>query len=81
MLEAALAEGALYIPETLPYGAFEFTPEVRANPRYQSAWRTDPRMVELKALRLDALQAGQMHGVLPDGTMVTPKIEPVDSRS
>lgn len=81
MLEAALADGALYIPETLPFGAFEFSPEVRANPRYQSLWRTDPRMVELRALRLEALRAGQMHGVLPDGRVVTPEIPVVDSRS
>jgi TolB-like protein/DNA-binding winged helix-turn-helix (wHTH) protein/tetratricopeptide (TPR) repeat protein len=77
MLEAAVADSALYIPETLPYGAYEFSPEVRANPRYQSLWRIDPRMVELKALRLEALRNGQMHGVLPDGTIITP----VDTRS
>jgi hypothetical protein len=34
-------------------------------------------MVELKALRLEALRNGQMHGVLPDGTIITP----VDTRS
>lgn len=77
MLEGAIAEGALYIPETMPYGAFEFTAEVRANPRYQSIWRTDPRLVEIAALRLDALRNRQMHGILPDGTTITP----VDTRS
>lgn len=81
MLERAVAEAALYIPETMPYGAYEFSPEVRANPRYQSIWRTDARLVELVALRLDALRNGQMHGVLPDGTLVMPNPGPVDSRS
>lgn len=81
MLERAVADNALYIPETMPYGAFEFTPEVRANPRYQSIWRSDPRLVELSALRLQALRDGQMHGVLPDGRVVTPTTEAVDSRS
>jgi TolB-like protein/DNA-binding winged helix-turn-helix (wHTH) protein/tetratricopeptide (TPR) repeat protein len=81
MLERAIADNALYIPETMPYGAFEFTPEVRANPRYQSIWRTDPRLVELAALRLEALRNTQMHGVLPDGRVVTPAARPVDSRS
>ncbi len=75
MLEGSLKSGALYIPETMPYGAFEFTPEVRVNPRYQSIWRTDPRLVELAALRLQALRDGQMHGVLPDGRVVTPAAE------
>jgi TolB-like protein/DNA-binding winged helix-turn-helix (wHTH) protein/tetratricopeptide (TPR) repeat protein len=72
MLERATADSALYIPETMPYGAFEFTPEVRGNPRYQSIWRTDPRLVELAALRLEALRNRQMHGVLPDGTVLEP---------
>lgn len=80
MLERAVADSALYIPETMPYGAFEFTPEVRANPRYQSIWRTDPRLVELTALRLEALRTGQMQGVLPDGRIVLPA-KAVDSRS
>ena len=77
MLERAVADSALYIPETMPYGAFEFTAEVRANPRYQSIWRTDPRLVEIAALRLEALRNRQMHGILPDGTIITP----VDTRS
>jgi TolB-like protein/DNA-binding winged helix-turn-helix (wHTH) protein/tetratricopeptide (TPR) repeat protein len=77
MLERAIADSALYIPETMPYGAYEFSPEVRASPRYQSIWRTDPRLVELASLRLEALRNRQMHGVLPDGTIITP----VDTRS
>ena len=72
MIEGAIAANALYIPETMPYGAYEFTPAVRASPRYQSIWRTDPRLVEISALRLEALRNGQMHGVLPDGRVVTP---------
>lgn len=84
MLEQALAFGSLYIPETMPYGASEFSPEVRADPRYRAIWRTDPRLVELAKMRLEALQAGRMMGVLPDGTMFTPPVPGklvVDSRS
>jgi hypothetical protein len=84
MLEQALALGSLYIPETMPYGASEFSPEVRADPRYRAIWRTDPRLVELAKMRLEALQAGRMMGVLPDGTMFTPPVPGklvVDSRS
>jgi tetratricopeptide (TPR) repeat protein len=73
MLERAVADSALYIPETMPYGAFEFSPEVRASPRYQAIWRSDPRLAELMALRLQALKDGQMAGVLPNGARVTPK--------
>jgi len=40
MLRGAVAAGTLYIPETMPYGAFEFTPEMRADPRYQAIWRS-----------------------------------------
>ncbi len=80
MLQRALAGGSLYIPDTLPYGLSEFTPEVRADPRYQLIWRNDPRLVELLRLRLEALKAGQMAGVLPDGTASRPKLV-VDTRS
>jgi TolB-like protein/DNA-binding winged helix-turn-helix (wHTH) protein len=73
MLEGAVARGSLYIPETLPYGAYEFTPEVRRDPRYQAIWRSDPRLQELVKMRLAALRAGQMQGVLPDGRSVTPQ--------
>jgi hypothetical protein len=73
MLEEALKIGTLYIPETMPFGAFEFSPEVRADPRYQAIWKMDPRLVELVALRLEAVKASQMFGVLPDGTKVVPK--------
>ena len=69
-----MKSGTLYIPETMPYGAFEFSAEVRADPRYQAIWKTDPRLVELVALRLEAVRAGQMYGVLPDGTKVVPKV-------
>lgn len=81
MLAAAVAAGVLYVPETMPFGAYEFTAEMRADPSYQAIWRSDTRLAELSELRLGALQAGQMHGVLPDGTVVTPKSVPVDSRS
>ena len=77
MLVRAVADSALYIPETMPYGAFEFSPEVRANPRYQAIWRSDPRLTELAGLRLQALKDGQMAGVLPDGTKVVPRIDNV----
>jgi hypothetical protein len=80
MLQRALAGGSLYIPDTLPYGLSEFTPEVRADPRYQLIWRNDPRLVELLRLRLESLKAGQMAGVLPDGTTTRPKLV-VDTRS
>ncbi len=80
MLERAIADSALYIPETMPYGAFEFSPEVRANPRYQAIWRSDPRLAELTALRLQALKNRQMAGVLPDGTKVV-AASAVDTRS
>jgi TolB-like protein/DNA-binding winged helix-turn-helix (wHTH) protein len=74
LLKEAVDGGALYIPEAMPYGAFEFSPEVRADPRYQAIWKTDPRLVELVELRLEAVKAGQMHGVLPDGEKVLPKV-------
>jgi TolB-like protein/DNA-binding winged helix-turn-helix (wHTH) protein len=74
MLEQAVTIGTLYIPETMPFGAYEFSPEVRADPRYQAIWKSDPRLVEIVALRLEAVKGGQMHGVLPDGTTVVPKL-------
>jgi TolB-like protein/DNA-binding winged helix-turn-helix (wHTH) protein/Flp pilus assembly protein TadD len=74
MFEASMKIGTLYIPETMPYGPFEFSPEVRADPRYQTVWKTDPRLAEIVALRLEAVKAGQMYGVLPDGTKVVPKV-------
>ncbi|HEX5005638.1 MAG TPA: winged helix-turn-helix domain-containing protein [Hyphomonadaceae bacterium] len=73
LLKQAVEGGALYIPEAMPYGAFEFSPEVRADPRYQAIWKTDPRLVELVAMRLEAVKAGQMNGVLPNGQTVMPK--------
>lgn len=83
MLERSVRAGTLYIPETMPYGAYEFSPEVRADPRYQAIWKADPRVVKLMALRLEAVKARQMQGVLPDGTPVTPVAEnrPVEGRS
>jgi TolB-like protein/DNA-binding winged helix-turn-helix (wHTH) protein len=75
MLEKAVQAGTLYIPETLPYGAYEFSPEVRADPRYQAIWKADPRVVTLMELRLQAVKARQMQGVLPDGTPVMPAAE------
>jgi TolB-like protein/DNA-binding winged helix-turn-helix (wHTH) protein len=78
LLQTAIQGGSLYIPETLPYGAFEFTPEVRADPRYQAIWKSNPRLVELVAMRLESLKAGQMMGVLPDGTKVVPKMQAAD---
>ncbi|MFT3722546.1 MAG: winged helix-turn-helix domain-containing protein [Hyphomonadaceae bacterium] len=70
LLGRALKGGSLYIPEAMPYGAYEFTPEVRKDPRYQALWRSDPRLVELMRLRLEALKARQFTGVMPDGTRV-----------
>lgn len=68
MLQGAVQGGTLYIPETMPGGQFEFTPEMRADPRYQSIWRNDPRLVELVNLRRQAVANGQMAG--PDGLIV-----------
>lgn len=70
LLGRALKGGSLYIPETMPYGAYEFTPEMRKDTRYQALWRSDPRLVELMRLRLEALKARQFTGVMPDGTRV-----------
>jgi TolB-like protein/DNA-binding winged helix-turn-helix (wHTH) protein len=80
MLRGAIAGGSLYIPDTMPYGPNEFTPEMRASPRYQAIWRNDPRLVELMRLRLEALEAGEMAGVLPNGQSVSPKAS-VETRS
>lgn len=80
MLKGAVDGGTLYIPETMPYGPYEFTPEMRADPRYQAIWKSDPRLSELMALRLEALKAGQMAGTLPGGERVIPQL-PVDERS
>ncbi len=80
LLDGALAASTLYIPETMPFGLNEFSPEVRADPRYQALWRNDPRLVELVRLRLESLKAGQMAGVLPDGTTSIPQ-RVVDTRS
>ena len=68
MLQGAVQGGTLYIPETMPGGQFEFTPEMRADPRYQSIWRNDPRLVELVNLRRQAVANGQMAG--PNGIVV-----------
>jgi TolB-like protein len=70
LLGRALKEGSLYIPDTMPYGLWEFTPEMRKDPRYQALWKSDPRLVELMRLRLEALKARQFTGFLPDGTRV-----------
>jgi len=77
MLERATAGGSLYIPENLPYGENEFTPEVRADPRYERIWRRDPRLADLAKLRLAAAHARQMVGRLENGSAVAPKV--VDS--
>jgi len=70
LLGRALKEGSLYLTESLPYGPWEFTPEMRKDPRYQALWKSDPRLVELLRLRLEALKARQFSGVMPDGTHV-----------
>jgi TolB-like protein/DNA-binding winged helix-turn-helix (wHTH) protein/Tfp pilus assembly protein PilF len=70
LLEQAMAAGSLYIPETLAYGAFEFTPEVREDPRYVALWWSDPRLVELMEIRRESLRARQMDGVLPSGRRI-----------
>ncbi len=71
MLEKAVRSGVLYIPETMPYGAFEFSPEVRADPRYQAIWRSDPRLAELMRMRQESVKQRQMQGYL-EGKLVTP---------
>lgn len=70
LLGRALKEGSIYLTESLPYGLWEFTPEMRKDPRYQALWKSDPRLVELMRLRLEALKARQFTGVMPDGTRV-----------
>jgi TolB-like protein/DNA-binding winged helix-turn-helix (wHTH) protein len=74
LLQDAIATGTLYIPETMPFGAFEFSEEVRADPRYQTLWKSDPRLVELVRLRRESIEAGQMDGILPNGQRVTPPV-------
>lgn len=73
MLAAAISAGVLYVPETMPFGDYEFTAEMRANPRYQAIWRSDPRLAALSQLRLQALKERRMAGFLPDGTVITPE--------
>ncbi|HVY88111.1 MAG TPA: winged helix-turn-helix domain-containing protein [Hyphomonadaceae bacterium] len=74
LLSQAIENGSIYNPDNLPGGQFEFSPEVRANPRYQALWKSDPRLVELIRLRTEALKARQMAGFLPDGTKVVPDL-------
>jgi hypothetical protein len=57
LLETAVEGGSLYIPDTLPHGRRPFTPAVRASPRWEALWRSDPRLVELVARRREALNA------------------------
>lgn len=72
LLEEAVAGGSLYIPETMPYGAYEFTLEIRANPRYQALWNSDRRLAELVEIRRQSVEDHQMEGVLPNGRRMRP---------
>jgi DNA-binding winged helix-turn-helix (wHTH) protein/TolB-like protein/tetratricopeptide (TPR) repeat protein len=71
-LATSIASGSLYIPDTMPYGQFEFPAAVRALPQYKSAWTEDERLVELTRIRLENLKKRRMVGRLPDGALVTP---------
>jgi DNA-binding winged helix-turn-helix (wHTH) protein/TolB-like protein/tetratricopeptide (TPR) repeat protein len=62
LLERALTTRSLYVSETLPYGPTEFTPEVRAHPRYQALWRTDPALVDLVERRRKAFKGQRKSG-------------------
>lgn len=69
-LDRALAARSLYIPETFPYGRYEFTAEMRASPRYKALWTRDPGLVELVRLRRAALAKGEMEGLDENGRVV-----------
>jgi hypothetical protein len=43
---------------------------VRADPRFPDLWRRDPRLADAVERRRQAIVAGQMAGVLPDGRRV-----------
>ena len=73
-LEGSIAGGSLYIPENMPYGEFEFTPEVRASQQYQRIWTRDPRLVELTRMRKENLEKGRMAGRWPDGSVTKPPL-------
>jgi TolB-like protein/DNA-binding winged helix-turn-helix (wHTH) protein len=79
LLAAALQGGSLYIGEAMPFGVFEYTPEVRSNPRYQALWRADPRLTDLVERRRAALRAGQMAGFDAQGRPVRPRLPASES--
>lgn len=66
----ALDAEVLFIPETYRFGVNEFPEPMRSDPRYLEPWETRPELVELARMRLEALEAGEMAGILPDGTVV-----------
>ena len=66
----ALGAEVLFIPETYRFGINEFPEPIRSDPRYLDPWETRPGLAELARLRLQALQAGEMAGTLPNGTVV-----------
>lgn len=43
---------------------------MRSDPRYLEAWESRPELADLARLRLEALEAGEMAGIHPDGTVV-----------
>jgi DNA-binding winged helix-turn-helix (wHTH) protein/tetratricopeptide (TPR) repeat protein len=46
-LQEAVKGGSLYLPWALPYGASEFPPPVRRDPRYFALWRSSPEITAL----------------------------------
>jgi tetratricopeptide (TPR) repeat protein len=74
----AIDAQVVYVPHTYRYGLYEFPEPMRSDPRYLRPWQTRPRLMELARLRLKALEAGEMAGILPDGTVVRPEAEAVE---
>jgi TolB-like protein/Tfp pilus assembly protein PilF len=72
----ALEAEVLYISHTYRFALYEFPEPMRSDPRYLEPWETRPELAELARLRLEALRAGEMAGILPDGTVVQPEISP-----
>lgn len=76
----SLEAEALYIPHTYRYALYEFPEPMRSDPRYLESWDTRSELVELARLRLEALRAGEIAGILPDGKVVKPGSLPPKSR-
>jgi TolB-like protein len=68
----ALDAEVLFIAHTFRFALYEFPEPMRSDPLYLESWETRPELAELARLRLEALEAGEMAGILPDGTVVQP---------